>query len=110
MGVMLDRRHRELSDKEIARITSTYHAWRVKGGKYEDIAGFCKSAKFEEIQKHGHILTPGRYVGNEEQEEDPEAFEEKMKRLTSELSGQFKRSHELETEIKKNLKGLGYEL
>ncbi len=110
MGAMIDRRHRELTAEEISKIAGTYHSWRAKGGKYKDIAGFCKSGKLEEIKKHGHILTPGRYVGTEEQEEDPEAFEEKMKRLTSNLARQFKKSAELETEIKKNLKGLGHEI
>lgn len=110
MGAMIDRRHRELTDNEIAKITGTYHTWRAKGGRYKDEAGFCKSAKIDEIRKHGHILTPGRYVGAVEVEEDDEGFEDKMKRLTSELSGQFKESAELEKVIKKNLKGLGYEI
>lgn len=112
MGVMLDRRHRELNDDEIKRIADTYHAWRgeLKGKKYKDVAGFCKVAKLDEIRKHNHILTPGRYVGIEEQEEDMEPFEEKMKRLTSQLADQFKKSKELEEEIKRNLKGLGYEI
>jgi len=107
MGAMIDRRHRELTDNDIARITGTYHAWRGKGSKYKDIAGFCQSAKVDEIRKHGHILTPGRYVGTAEVEEDAEAFEDKMKRLTTELSAQFKKSVELEKEIRNNLKGLG---
>lgn len=109
MGAMIDRRHRELTDDDIAKISSTYHTWRAKGGKYKDEAGFCKSAKIEEIRKHGHILTPGRYIGAAEVEEDDEVFEDKMKRLTSDLLEQFKKSNELEAEIKKNLKGLGYE-
>src|SRR3989338_6416536 len=79
MGVMIDRRHRELSDDDIAKIAGTYHAWRAKGGKYKDETGFCKLVKLVEIQKHGHILTPGRYVGTAEVEEDDEAFEEKMR-------------------------------
>ncbi len=110
MGVMIDRRHRELTDKEIEKISSTYHAWRGEGEKYEDVKGFCKSAKLNEIEKHGYILTPGRYVGVKEEEEDGELFEEKMKKITSELAGQFKKSKELEKEIKNNLKGLGYEI
>lgn len=110
MGVMIDRRHRELTPEEIGKISGTYHAWRSKNGKYADITGFCKSAKLEEVRKHGHILTPGRYVGTEVQEEDSEAFDEKMKRLTADLADQFKKSHELEAEIKKNLKGIGYEI
>lgn len=108
MGEMVDRRHRELTDKEIQKIASTYHAWRGEGEKYEDMPGFCKVVKLDEIRKHGHILTPGRYVGAEEVEEDGEPFEEKMQRLTVELAGQFERSRELEEEIGKNLAGLGY--
>jgi type I restriction enzyme M protein len=110
MGQMVDRRHRKLSDDDIQKISSTYHVWRGEAGKYEDVKGFCKSAKLEEIRKHNHILTPGRYVGTEEIEEDAEHFDEKMKRLTSELSEQFKKSDELEAEIKENLKGLGYDI
>ena len=110
MGKMIDRRHRELTDEEVSKIASTYHAWRGEGGKYEDTKGFCKSASIDEIRKHGHILTPGRYVGVEKIEEDDEVFEEKMKRLTSELSKQMKQGKELDEEIKKNLKGIGYEI
>jgi len=108
MGVMIDRRHKELTDDDVKKISDTYHAWRGEGGKYEDVKGFCKSAKLDEIKKHGHILTPGRYVGVEEVEEDDEVFEEKMAKLTSELAGQFKKSGELEKEIRKNLEGIGY--
>ncbi|HAM38456.1 MAG: N-6 DNA methylase [Elusimicrobia bacterium RIFOXYD2_FULL_34_15] len=110
MGIMIDRRHRELTDKEIDKISSVYHTWRGEGGRYKDEKGFCKSATLEEIKQQGYILTPGRYVGTEEIEEDNEAFNDKMKRLTKELSEQFNKSKGLETEIKKNLKGLGYEL
>jgi len=110
MGQMIDRRHRELTDEDVEKISSTYHAWRGEGGKYEDIKGFCKAAILDEIKKHGHILTPGRYVGVEEIEEDDEKFKEKMKRLTSELKKQFKQSDELGAAIKKNLKGIGYEI
>ncbi len=74
------------------------------------MAGFCKAVKLDEIRKHGHILTPGRYVGAEEIEDDGEPFEEKMGRLTGELAGKFKRSRELEEEIGKNLAGIGYGL
>ncbi len=108
MGMLVDRRHRELTDEEIQKIASTYHAWRGEGGKYEDVAGFCKAVKLDEIRKHGHILTPGRYVGAEEVEDDGEPFEEKIGRLTVELAGQFKRSRELEEEINKNLAGIGF--
>jgi len=113
MGVMIDRRHRELSADEVNKIASTYHAWRgelVDGKKieYKDVLGFCKSAKLAEVQKQGHILTPGRYVGAEEEEEDMEVFEEKMKRLTSELSKQMEEGKKLDEEIKSNLKSIGF--
>lgn len=110
MSHLIDRTHREFSDEEIQRIGKTYHAWRGEkdAGKYEDIPGFCKSATIEEIHSHGHVLTPGRYVGAEEVEDDGEPFEEKMKRLTAKLSAQFKESEGLEKTIKANLKRLGY--
>ena len=110
LGVMVDRTHRELTDDEIAHIARTYHAWRGEkdAGKYEDIPGFCKSAKLDEIRKHGHVLTPGRYVGAEAQEDDGEPFEEKMKQLTATLINQFSESAELEKAIRENLRGLGY--
>ncbi len=108
MGQMIDRRHRELTDEDVEKISSTYHAWRGEGGKYEDIKGFCKTATLDEIKKHGHILTPGRYVGVEEIEEDDEEFKEKMKRFTSELATQMEQGQKLDEDIKKNLKGIGY--
>ena len=110
MGILVDRRHRELTDEEIRKISSTYHAWRGEGGKYSDILGFCKSVKLDEIRKHGHILTPGRYVGAEEEEEDTELFEQKMKRLTSELAKQMEEGKKLDIEIKKNLEVIGFEV
>jgi len=78
--------------------------------KYKDIKGFCKSIKLEEVREHEYILTPGRYVGMEETEDDGEPFEDKMERLTSELAEQFTKSRKLEEEIRENLKGIGYEL
>ncbi len=110
MGTLVDRIHKELSNEEIAKIATAYHAWRGEkvAGKYEDIPGFCKSAKTEEIREHGHVLTPGRYVGAEAAEDDGEPFEEKMKRLTTQLHDQFAESDKLEATIKKNLKRLGY--
>jgi type I restriction enzyme M protein len=110
MGVMVDRRHRELTDEEIKKIADTYHAWRGKGGEYQDIPGFCKSATLEEIRKHQHILTPGRYVGIEEEEEDDQAFEETMKQLTAELAKQMEESKKLDEEIKKNLEKIGWKV
>ncbi len=110
MGRMEDRTHRVLDDEDIQRISQEYHSWRGEGGEYEDIRGFCKSVSQDEVKKHDYTLTPGRYVGFAEEEEDPEEFEEKMQKLTSELAKQFKKSDELEAEIKANLKRLGYDL
>ncbi len=111
MGSMIDRVHRELTDDDIRKIADTYHAWRGDkdcGKKYEDIPGFCKSATLDEIRKHNHILTPGRYVGAPEMEDDGEPFEEKMERLTKQLTEQFAESARLEKEIKKNLESIGF--
>jgi type I restriction enzyme M protein len=109
LGTMVDRVHRELTQEDIARIADTYHNWRGDGpGTYADIAGFCKSATTEEIRAHQHVLTPGRYVGAEEVEEDDEPFGEKMKRLSATLYEQFGESAKLEKVIRKNLRGLGY--
>jgi type I restriction enzyme M protein len=110
LGRMVDRTHRELTGEEIARIANTYHAWRgeKEAGKYADVAGFCKSAPLEEVREHGHVLTPGRYVGAEAQEEDGEPFGEKMKRLVAELREQQAEAAKLDAAITRNLKGLGY--
>jgi type I restriction enzyme M protein len=117
---MLDRVHRELTDDDIQKIAGTYHAWRGdlpapelrqagKGaGKYQDIAGYCKSAKLDEIRAHGHVLTPGRYVGAEEAEDDGEPYEQKMKRLTATLEEQFTESAKVEKAIRQNLKTLSH--
>jgi type I restriction enzyme M protein len=110
MGTLIDRVHRELSAEDVQKISGTYHAWRGdKGaGSYEDALGFCKAAKRDDIESHGFVLTPGRYVGAAEVEEDDEPFDEKMKRLTATLNGQFAESARLEKAIKVNLRGLGY--
>jgi type I restriction enzyme M protein len=142
LGTLIDRVHRELTDADIAKVTSTYHAWRgdcvadsgltrrreERGGKavealsplrasasprdpsleYIDTPGFCKSADLDLIKQHGYVLTPGRYVGAEEIEDDGEPFEEKMARLVAELNGQFAESAKLETAIRQNLKRLGH--
>ena len=143
LGTLIDRVHRELTDADIAKIVSTYHAWRsnppqspfakggsaevphfVKGGGaevphfekgglggiYQDIPGFCKSADLDLIKQHGHVLTPGRYVGAEEIEDDGEPFEEKMQRLVAQLDTQFTESAKLEKQIKQNLASLGHAL
>jgi type I restriction enzyme M protein len=110
LGRMADRTHKELTDDEIARIATTYHSWRGENGdgEYADIAGYCKSVRLEEVRKHGHVLTPGRYVGAEAVEEDGEPFEEKMQRLTATLSEQQVAAARLDAAIAANLKELGY--
>jgi type I restriction enzyme M protein len=110
MGVLKDRVHRELTDDEILHIAATYHAWRGdKGARvYEDILGFCKAAKLEEIQKYGYVLTPGRYVEAEAVEDDGISFEEKMQALSQTLHEQMKEAARLDAAIAANLKELGY--
>ena len=117
---MVDRTHRELTGEDINRITDTYHAWRSRpsisplpegegqGEGYADIPGFCKSASIDEVRKHGHVLTPGRYVGVEAVEDDGEPFEEKMARLTSVWREQSDEARRLDEEIEANLAGLGF--
>ena len=110
LGTLVDRIHRELTDEDIARIAGTYHAWRGEkdAGEYADVPGFCKSATLDEIRKHGHVLTPGRYVGAEDAEDDGEPFEEKMKRLAATLREQQAEAAKLDAAIAANLKELGY--
>ncbi len=110
MGRMVDRTHRELTNEEVSRIATTYHAWRgeTDAGDYADIPGFCKSASLDEIRQHGHVLTPGRYVGAEPLEDDGEPFEEKMQRLTAELREHTAEGRRLDAVIEANLKELGY--
>jgi len=105
---MVNRRLREMTTEDIAKIAAAFEAFN--NGTLEDVKGFCAAVTTEEIAKQDYILTPGRYVGIEEQEDDAEPFEEKMTRLTGELSGMFKRSHELEKEIRKRLGAIGYEV
>ena len=109
MGVLVDRTRRELTDAEVQKIAHTYHAWRgEKGaGEYADVAGFCKSATLEETAKHGHVLTPGRYVGAVEQQDDGEPFEEKMARLSALWREQRKQAAKLDAAIEANLKAMG---
>ena len=111
MGQLVDRTHREFSEEDVARIVRIYHAWRgeKEAGKYEDLPGFCQSASSEEIVTHGHLLTPGRYVGAEELEDDGEPFEEKMKRLTAKLRQQTSEGAKLDVTIAASLKVLGYD-
>lgn len=107
LGFMVDRKVRELSEDDIQKIASTYQNWR-QGKEYEDVKGFCKEAAIDEIADQDYILTPGRYVGIEEVEDDGEPFEEKMTRLTTELFDLFEESHKLEDEICNKLAAIGY--
>jgi len=121
LGTMIDRVHRELTVEDIRRISDTYHLWRgdklpsLSGrgaggeGKYNDIPGFCKSASLNDIRTHGYVLTPGRYVGAAQVEDDDEPFEEKMKRLTATLKEQCAEVVKLDKAIWANLKELGFE-
>jgi type I restriction enzyme M protein len=110
MGTLIDRVHRELTPEDIAKIAGTYHAWRgdKEGGKYDDVPGFCKTTTLDDVRKHGHVLTPGRYVGAAAAEEDNEPFAEKMKRLTATLRLQQEEAAKLDAAIAANLKRLGY--
>jgi type I restriction enzyme M protein len=119
LGTMIDRVHRELTDQDITKIAGTYHAWRGNSSDrhsresgnpvpYQDIPGFCKSAILDDIRKHGHVLTPGRYVGAEAAEEDGEPFDKKMKRLTATLRQQMEEGRKFDAAIEANLKELGY--
>lgn len=108
MGYMVDRKHRDFTDEDISKIADTFTMFQK--GKLEGIKGFCAVSTLGDIAKQDYILTPGRYVGIEEQEDDGEPFEEKMKGLTSELSGMFAKSHELEEMIRENLSKIGYNI
>ena len=110
LGRMVDRTHRELTGDDLARIADTYHAWQGEQGhsEYADIPGFCKSATLDEVRKHGHVLTPGRYVGAAPQEDDGEPFEEKMARLSKHWREQQAEARRLDSAIEANLTRLGY--
>lgn len=108
MGYMVDRKHRDFTDEDIQKLADTF--FQFQEGILEDVKGFCAVAELQEIKKQDYILTPGRYVGIEEAEDDGEPFEEKMEKLTSELSDMFAKSHELEEEIRRKLGAIGYEV
>ena len=109
MGFMKDRVHRDFADADIDVITDTYHNWR-KGNGYEDVKGYCKSATIEEIQKHKHVLTPGRYVGIPDEEGDGIPFEDKMADLSATLKEQMEKESKLNQEIKEQLSNIGVNL
>lgn len=110
MGMLVDRTQRELTDDEIVRIATTYHAWRGEKGvdAYADVPGYCRSASLDEVRKHSHVLTPGRYVGAAAQEDDSEPFDEKMQRLAAQWREQKSVAAKLDALIEVNLKRLGY--
>jgi type I restriction enzyme M protein len=108
LGRMVDRTHRELTDDEIARIAGAYHSWRDHANVYQDLPGFCRSAPLDEVRRHGHVLTPGRYVGAEPRPDDGEPFEAKMRRLVGELRVQLAEGARLDAAIAENLKALGF--
>ncbi|MFA7718132.1 MAG: N-6 DNA methylase, partial [Candidatus Absconditabacterales bacterium] len=110
MGFLADRVHRDFTEEDLKKITDTYHQRRKTDGKYEDQTGFCKSAKIDEIQKHSYVLTPGRYVGITEAEDDGIPFEEKMAGLTKTLAEQMAKEQEMNKNIKEQLKKIGFNL
>jgi type I restriction enzyme M protein len=110
VGFMADSTHREFAPEDITKISNTYHEWRKHNGRYDDIKGFCKSANIEEITKHNFVLTPGRYVGIKDEEDDGIPFEEKIFGLTTKLAEQIKEEKKLDEEIKKQLKNVGFDL
>jgi type I restriction enzyme M protein len=113
LGHMVNRRLRVFGDGEkgdIQKIAAAYHQWRNKAGKYNDVDGFCKAASFDEVAANNYVLSPGRYVGTEAEQDDGVSFEEKMEKLASELAYQFKEGQRLELQIKDNLKRIGFNL
>ncbi|WP_343227714.1 N-6 DNA methylase [Silanimonas sp.] len=110
LGVLVDRTRRELTGEEVQKIADTYHAWRGEdgAGEYADVAGFCKSASMDDIRKHGHVLTPGRYVGTGDLVKDDESFEERMTRLATELGEQLVESAGLQATMREQLKLIGF--
>jgi len=107
LGEMTDRTHKALRSDDIAKVARAYHAWRTKDGDYADVAGFCKAATLDEVRKHGHVLTPGRYVGTEDLEDDCESFADRMAGLTSLLREQQLESVRLDDLIRDALNGFG---
>ncbi|MFW9940372.1 MAG: N-6 DNA methylase [Candidatus Thorarchaeota archaeon] len=110
MGTMINRRNRIFTDDDIKRIANTYHEWKKPNGIYEDVKGFCKSSKLDDIKKHNFVLTPGRYVGIPDEEDDDVPFEEKMAQLTADMKSQMEEGKRLDSEIKDQLSKIGYKL
>lgn len=110
LGYMKDRTHREFTDEDIRRISSTYHEWKKKDNQYEDVKGYCKSASLEDIEKNNWVLTPGRYVGIEDEVDDGIPFEEKMTKLVKELKVEMDEGKVLDEKIKESLKEVGFDM
>jgi len=110
LGYMVNRRNRAFAEEDIQQIAGTSHEWKRDGGDYEDIKGFCKSATLADIKKHNFVLTPGRYVGIPDEEDDGVPFEDKMAALTAELAAQMKEAEALDKEIKAQLAKVGFEV
>jgi len=111
LGRLEDRVHRTLDDLDVARIAGVYHAWRGdEDTEYVDVPGFSKASPLDEVSGHGHVLTPGRYVGSELPDHDGQPFDEKMASLTSTLKSQFAAAADLEESITSSLEGLGFEI
>jgi type I restriction enzyme M protein len=109
LGHMVNRRLRVFDEKkDIAKVAEAYHQWRNIGGVYNDVEGFCRAASLDEVAAQNFVLSPGRYVGTEAEEDDGIPFEEKMEKLTAELMEQFEQSEKLESQIKQNLRSLGF--
>jgi type I restriction enzyme M protein len=109
-GALVSRKNKEFTDEDITKISEVYHNWRSKEGKYEDIQGFCKSAKIKEVQDNNFVLTPGRYVGTEDIEDDGISFEDKIAVISENLKAHFEQSIQLQERIKLNLKKVGIEI
>lgn len=109
-GALISRKNKAFTDEDIAKISEVYHSWRNIDGKYEDIQGFCKSVTIKEVEENNYVLTPGRYVGTEDVEDDGVSFEDKVTEISQSLSAHFKESIELQERIKQNLKKVGIEL
>jgi type I restriction enzyme M protein len=110
LGTMVSRKNKAFTDDDIAKIADVYHQWRSKNGRYEDVQGFCKSASLKELEDNNYVLTPGRYVGTEDVEDDGITFDEKINAITENLKTHFEEAIALQERIKNNLKKVGIEL
>ena len=110
LGTMVSRKNKAFTDEDIAKIADVYHQWRSKDGRYEDVQGFCKSASLKELEDNNYVLTPGRYVGTEDVEDDGISFDEKINAITENLKTHFEEAIALQERIKTNLKKVGIEL